>query len=126
MRVVPSSLDIRPGKSAQVTVYALRRDGFTNAIDLVLKNAPKGFSFSGGRIAANQDQAQMTLNAPAEPGQKPVSLVLEGLATVNGRLLQHLAVPAQDMMQAFIYRHLVPSEELAVIVSGTGRAGRKK
>ena len=126
MRVVPSSLDIRPGKSAQVTVYALRRDGFTNAIELTLKDAPKGFSFTGGRIAANQDQAQVTLNAPAESGKKPVNLLVEGLATVNGRLLQHVAVPAQDMMQAFIYRHLVPSEELAVMVSGTVRAGRKK
>ena len=34
LRVVPSSLSLRAGMSAPVTVFALRRDGFTNAIDL--------------------------------------------------------------------------------------------
>ena len=126
LRMVPSSIDIRPGRSAQVVVYALRRDGFTNAIDLALKDAPKGFSFSGGRILANQDKVQLTLIGPSEPSAKPYNLVLEGQATINGHLLQHTAIPAQDMMQAFIYRHLVPSKELAVMVSGTGRPGRKK
>jgi hypothetical protein len=78
LRVVPSSIEIRPGKSAQLLVYALRRDGFTNAITVSLKDAPKGFFLSGGRIPENEDKAQITLNALAESSEKPVNLVLEG------------------------------------------------
>jgi hypothetical protein len=33
-----------------------------------------------------------------------------------------LAVPAEDMMQAFAYRHLVPEKELLVAVNGRGGA----
>lgn len=126
LRVVPSSIDMRAGKSAPLEVYALRRDGFTNAIDLTLKDAPKGFSLSSGRIGENQDKAKVTLNAPSEPSSKPINLVLTGQATVAGHSLEHKAIPAQDMMQAFFYRHLAPAKELSVMVSGNARPGRKK
>jgi len=43
---------------------------------------------------------------------------LEGVATIQGREVAHVAVPAENMMQAFEYRHLVPAEELDVAVSG--------
>ena len=118
LRVVPSSLNLRPGMSASVTVFALRRDGFTNAINLELKDAPWGFSLSGARIAENQDKSQFTLKAPPEPSAWPVDIAIEGRATVNGHSLVRPAMPAEDMMQAFIYKHLVPSKELVVNVSG--------
>jgi hypothetical protein len=121
LRVVPSSLSLRAGMSAPVTVFALRRDGFTNAIDLNLKNAPAGFSLSGAKIAAGQDKAQFTLKAPAQPMEKPVAISIEGRAQINGKPISHTAAPAEDMMQAFIYRHLVPSKELAVTVIGQPR-----
>jgi len=43
LRVSPSGLNLRAGLSVPFTVYALRKDGFTNAIDLRLKSAPAGF-----------------------------------------------------------------------------------
>ena len=118
LRVVPSTLNLRAGMSASVTVFALRRDGFTNAISLEIKDAPWGFSLSGARIGENQDKAQFTLRAPPEPSAKPVDIAIEGRATVNGHYLAHTAMPAEDMMQAFIYKHLVPSKELVVNISG--------
>ena len=121
LRVVPSSLSLRTGMSAPLTVYALRRDGFTNAITLALKDAPKGFSLSGARIAENQDKAQFTLKAPAQPTDTPVTIAIEGRATLDGRLITREATPAEDLMQAFFYRHLVPARELAVIVAGPER-----
>jgi hypothetical protein len=45
-------------------------------------------------------------------------LELAGLAEVQGRKVAHIAVPAEDMMQAFAYRHLVPSQEMMVDVVG--------
>jgi hypothetical protein len=121
LRVVPSSLSLRTGMSVPVTVYALRRDGFTNAINLELKNSPPGFSLSGARIAENQDKAQFTLKAPPQPTEAPVVLAIQGRALINGQPVTHDAAPAEDLMQAFFYRHLVPSKELAVVVNGQER-----
>ncbi len=121
LRVVPSSLSLRAGLSAPLTVYALRRDGFTNAISLDLKNAPAGFSLSGARIAEGQDKAQFTLKAPPEAPEKVVAIALDGHALIGGKSVTHTAAPAEDMMQAFFYRHLVPSRELAVAVAGQQR-----
>ena len=121
LRAVPSSISLRAGMSAPVTVFALRRDGFTNAINLELKAAPAGFSLSGARIAEGQDKAQFTLKAPPQSSEKPVAIAIEGHALIGGKLVTRAAVPAEDMMQAFLYRHLVPSKELAVTVNGAQR-----
>jgi hypothetical protein len=121
LRAVPSSISLRAGMSAPVTVFALRRDGFTNAITLELKDAPTGFSLSGARIAEGQDKAQFTLKAPPQSSEKPVAIAIEGHALIGGKLAVRDAVPADDMMQAFLYRHLVPSKELAVTVNGAQR-----
>jgi len=121
LRLVPSSLSLRAGMSLPVTVFALRRDGFTNAITLELKDAPKGFSLSGARIGDNQDKAQFTLKAPAQATEAPVAITVAGSAKIGGQRVEHVAAPSDDLMQAFIYRHLVPSRELAVMVSGPER-----
>ena len=44
LRAVPSSITVRTGMSTSLTVYALRKDGFTNAITLGLKDAPRDSS----------------------------------------------------------------------------------
>ena len=121
LRVVPSSLSLRAGMSAPLTVFALRRDGFTNAINLELKDAPAGFSLSGARIPAGQDKAQFTVKAPPESPEKIVAIALDGRALIGGEMVTRAAAPAEDMMQAFFYRHLVPSQELAVSVAGQQR-----
>ena len=68
-------------------------------------------------MPAKQDQVRLTLLAPPAPTEKPLSLALEGRAIIQGHAVVHPAVPAEDMMQAFAYRHLVPAQELDVAVS---------
>ena len=115
LRVVPSSLNVRAGGSVPLTVYALRKDGFTNQITLILDGAPDGFKLTGGSIPAGQNQVQVTLTASPTAMAEPVSLSLQGYAVVQGRQVRmRKAVPAEDMMQAFAYRHLVPAKELEV------------
>jgi hypothetical protein len=121
LRVVPSSLNVRAGLSVPVMVYALRKDGFTNAIDLRLKGAPPGFLLSGARVLENQDKAQFTLKAPPQATKVPFNLTLEGRAIIAGQEIIHAAVPAENMMQAFAYRHLVSAQELMVAVAGNPR-----
>jgi len=116
LRVVPSSLNVRAGGSVPLTVYALRKDGFTNQITLALDGAPAGFKLTGGSIPAGQKQVQVTLTAPPTELAEPVSLSLQGSAMIQGQVQVRKAVPAEDMMQAFAYRHLVPAKELEVAV----------
>jgi hypothetical protein len=116
LRVVPSSLNVRAGGSLPLTVYALRKDGFTNQITLVLDGAPDGFKLTGGSIPAGQNMVQVTLTAPPVERAEPVSLSLQGSALIQGQVQVRKAVPAEDMMQAFAYRHLVPARELEVAV----------
>jgi hypothetical protein len=102
-------------------VCALRRDGFSDDIVLELKDAPPGFALSGGWVPANQDKVRLTLTVPTIPRERPFRLNLEGRAVIRGREVRREAVPAEDMMQAFIYRHLVPAEDLMVAVTGDRR-----
>ena len=121
LRVVPSSINARAGTIVPITVPALRKDGFSDSITLALKDPPPGFTLSGARVPAGQDAVRLTLTVPAESREEPHCLCMEGRATIEGRVVTHPAVPADDMMQAFIYRHLVPAEDLQVAVIGTPR-----
>jgi hypothetical protein len=121
LRVVPSSLSARSGSTATLTAYALRKDGFTNDIIVFLNDAPDGFKLGSGKISGTNDQVRLTLTVPFTPQKEPVSLGLAGRAIIEGDTVIHAAVPAEDMMQAFAYRHLVPSEKLEVTVVGRGR-----
>jgi hypothetical protein len=118
LRVVPSSVSVRPGASVPLTVYALRKDGFSNQISIVLKDAPAGFSLSGGEVPSNTNRVRVTLTAPQTSREEPFSLNLAGRAIIDGDAVTRPAVPAEDMMQAYYYRHLVPSKQLLVAVSG--------
>lgn len=122
LRVVPASLSARPGASATLTVYALRQDGFSNQINLVLKEAPRGFRLSADRIPAGQDQVKLAVLVPFTALTEPLSIQLEGRAVVEGQEIVRPAVPAEDMMQAFAYRHLVPAQQLQLAVLPRPRA----
>ena len=124
LRIVPSSVNVRAGSAVTLTAYALRRDGFIGEIMLGLKDAPPGYSLSGGRIPANQDSVRLTLTASTMTTDAPQSLVMFGIGMNDGKRIAHVAVPAEDMMQAFAYHHLVPSQELKVQVAGRGVAVR--
>lgn len=117
LRVVPASISVRGGGSVPLTVHAIRRDGFAGEIALGLKDAPEGFTLSSETIPADKDEVQLTLKVLL-PQQEPVRVNLEGRATIAGQEVSRLAVPAENMMQAFEYRHLVPTKELEVAVSG--------
>ena len=116
LRVTPSSLSMRNGSIVPLSVHVLRTDGFEGEIELSLKDAPEGFKLDGGRIPAGSDRLRLTLTAPAEAPKEPVVLQLQGHAMVEGKRITHNAVPSENMMQAFLYRHLVPSKQLMVSV----------
>lgn len=123
LRVVPASINLRAGGTASLTVYAVRRDGFDGEIAISLKNAPRGMRLSGGWIPAGQDQIRLTITAPPFATEGVVPLGVEGTAIVGNREVRRSAVPAEDMMQAFIYQHLVPAQELLAAIRRNPRGG---
>lgn len=121
LRMTPSSLNMRAGGTVPVWVHALRKDGFQGDIQLTLQDAPKGFQIHGGRVPAGCDRIRITLTAPGVAPERPTLLNLTGSATIGDRTISRLVVPAEDRMQAFLYRHLVPSQNLMVSVTGGKR-----
>ena len=111
----PSSINILPGGTVPITIEALRKDGFKGEIELMLKDAPPSFKLNGAQIPAGCDRLRVTLTAPQKPLEQPINLQLEGRAKINGQTVSRPVTPAEDMMQAFIYTHMVPSQEFMVM-----------
>lgn len=116
LRVVPSSMGIRGMGSAAVSVYAIRSEGFTGPIELRLKDPPAGFSSSTVTLPENKEMVRFTVKTSLRRTEEPVSLTVEGRATIGGREVAHEAVPSEDRMQAFLWRHLVPAQDLECLV----------
>ena len=116
LRMTPSSLNIPAGATVPINIYVLRKDGFDGEIQLALKEAPEGFKLDGAKIPAGRDSVCLTLTAPGKIPEGSIALKLEGNAKMGDKTITHTVVPAEDMMQAFLYRHLVPSEELRTVV----------
>lgn len=120
LRMTPSSLNVQAGRAVPFTVCAFRKDGFDGEIGVVLQDAPPGFTLSGDRIPAGCDRIRMTLTAPREVPAEPVELRFVGRAWIDEQAVSRPVVPADDMMQAFFYQHLVPAERLLALVLGGG------
>jgi hypothetical protein len=125
LRITPSSLTFRGVNAVQATVFALRKDGFTNQIDLELLGPTYGLILRGGVVPAGKDEAKVTLVAPRYRSGAVYSLKLRGKATIGGAVVHHDAVPAEQMVQAFSYRHLVPARELKVALLPAGSNPRR-
>ena len=119
LRVSPSSLGLAGGRVTPLVVHVLRRDGFAGPVALRLRDAPPGMRLDGGRIPAGADQIRVTLTTPARVEASPVELRIEGAARVGGREIVRLARPVDDVMQAFLYRHLLPAEDMQATVRNT-------
>lgn len=117
LRVTPSSLFMAAGSMMPLRVHVLRRDGFNGAIEFGLKDAPQGFKITGGRIPAGCDMVDVTLSVPySKASQVPVALTFEGNAEIGSKTVNRQAMPADDTMQAFLFRHLVPSQQFLVAI----------
>jgi len=114
--VTPASLNVRGGKLVPFTAHAVRRDGFDGEIELSLRDAPSGFALSGARIPAGRDSIRMTLAAPAGRRGQSIELEIVGRARIGRRIVAREAIPAEEMMQAFGLRHLVPAQRLLVSI----------
>lgn len=117
LRVTPSSLNLVAGRACVATVFAVRKDGWDGDIRIDVKDAPSGFVIHGGVIPKGRDKARLTITAPRMRIGQPIELRLEGRADIDGKVVTRPCVPADDMMQAFAYHHLVPASALYAAVA---------
>lgn len=116
LRLVPSRIFIPNKGSAAVTVFAIRRDGFDGPIALSFKDLPQGLESPGATLGAQQEVVGLALKTSLADMEKPVNVTVVGTAKISDREVVHEAVPAEDRMQAFLWRHLLPAETLPVLV----------
>ena len=114
--VAPSSVAMRSKSSGAVTVHALRKDGFDRAILLrVTADSPDFFS-TPTSLSPAQTEVKLAVRTKLVETERPVDLFVEGYARIGGRAVIHRAIPAEDRMQAFLWRHLVPADALKAMV----------
>jgi hypothetical protein len=116
LRLIPSRIGIPSKGSAAVTVFAIRKDGFDGPITLSFKDLPKGFESPGATLAAKQEVVGLAVKTSLTVLETPANLTVVGTAKIGDRELAHEAVPAEDKMQAFLWRHLLPAETLPALV----------
>jgi hypothetical protein len=116
LRVVPSGGGLRSKGAAPVSVYAIRKDGFTGDIQLSVKNPPDGFFSPGAVLRTNNEMVRLPVRTSLASTEQPVRLAIEGRAVVGDQEVTREAVPADDRMQAFLWRHLVPAADLVALV----------
>ena len=105
-----------------VTLHAIRREGFEGAIRVELKNPPPGVKFTG-IIPAGAERVAATIfvSKDARPGVVVPDLVAR-VKRKNGEIRRGV-LGAEDRMQAFLYRHLLPCEEISWVVEERPSAG---
>ncbi len=116
LRLIPSRICIPSKGSAAVTVFAIRKDGFDGEIKLSFKDLPQGLQSPGATLPAKQEVVGLALATSLTAMEKPVNVTILGTAKVGDREVVHEAVPAEDKMQAFLWRQLLPAETLPALV----------
>jgi hypothetical protein len=113
---VPSSISLASKSINVATVQVIRKDGFTGPITLGLKDPPAGFSSLPVIVPAGQTTTRLAVKTKLTETKQPLTLTIEGRAKIGGREVVHQAVPAEDRMQAFLWRHLVPASAMKCVV----------
>lgn len=119
LRITPAAALLPEGGSTPLTIHAIRRDGFNGAIALSLEDSRPGLSLDGALIPEGADKAVLTVSA-ARNSAGPHAPRILGRAVVDGTSLIREAIPAENLMQAFLYQHLLPFREETVFVSRQG------
>lgn len=120
LRVTPEVPRLSQDSSTVLTVHALRKHGFEGEIALSVENLPEGFEAAGTLIPEGADQTILTLSAPADAPLEVFTPRIVGTAEVGGNTVARQAIPVEDVMQAFYYHHLLPTDEFLLTVLEPG------
>lgn len=116
LRVIPSRVVIPSKGSVSLTVFAIRRDGLDQPITLRCVDLPPGVESPGATLAPNQTSVNVAVRTTLGELSPPVNIRIVGTAKVGTEEITRPAVPAEDRMQAFLWRHLLPAEVMPLVV----------
>lgn len=116
LRLIPSRIVMPSKGSASVTVFAIRRDGFDGPIALRFQDLPEGFESGGATLGAKQETVGLALKTSLTELENPINLTVVGTAKAGELEIVRQAVPCEDRMQAFLWRHLSPADTLPLLV----------
>jgi len=121
LRVTPDNPSVYRGEATTLTVTALRKDGFDGPIDLSPEGLPDGLTSSGTTIPAGQTKVALPITAAADAALGIYTPTILGAATVDGQRATRRAMPMESLWRAFLFRHLLPTQELVLTVLERGR-----
>jgi hypothetical protein len=111
LRTVPSKINFR-GNTAGLEVFIIRKDGFDGSVMINLDPENKEFTGMPAVLNPGEEKTSFTITTTKKDWDEPVALSIIGTATINRDQRIRRAVPSEDWMQAFLWRHLVPAQEL--------------
>ena len=117
LRINPSNLTINQGGTSVFTVSAIRKFNFKGDITLKLTGLPSKYTTSSTVFKKGQNQLRMTLTAPENAGLGAIDLKIKGRSETKNSTIERNAEPVEEQMQAFHYKHLLPTRDfLATVV----------
>jgi hypothetical protein len=119
LRATPAALSLPRGGSAPLTIHAIRKDGFTGEIKLSLAGSFSGLTLDGATIPEGSDKVTLTVTNTNLSKTGRFTPAIKGAAPIMGKMVTHSVVPAEDLMQAFAYHHLVSFKEEILTVTET-------
>ena len=114
--MTPSSLNARAGERVELTAYAVRQDGFDDEIEIALADAEAGYVLEAARIPAGRTHARMTMVMPSAGRDRPIPLRFVARIKSKGHVVERACQPADNVMQAFLWRHLLPARETTAFI----------
>lgn len=100
-----SFANIPVGSFSRVKFMVDRKEGFTNEVKIVSDD----FALSDNVIGSTNLEKSVTFKAKDERTIKPTSVALFAETVIDGKPIRKPVTPADQMMQAFAYNHLLPA-----------------
>jgi hypothetical protein len=100
-----SFANIPVGSFSRVKFMVDRKEGFTNEVKIVCDD----FALSDNVVGSTNTEKSVTFKAKDERTMKPTPVNLFAETVINGKTIRKPVTPADQMMQAFAYNHLLPA-----------------
>ena len=108
LSIEPAVFAVPAGGTGMFNVVATRIQGFPGPIDLRLEGLPAGYKVAGTRIEKGMTRGIVTVTAPRNAERQTLHPTLVGQARASGKQIERTGSPAESMMQAFYYTHMLP------------------
>ncbi len=113
----PPNLTIPRGGTAYFKAKVVRKDGFSGPVQLSLVNNSGGLKLDSSVIPEGKNEMNLSISASHEVKEGINICSLNATGEVRGRKVFRTVIPAEDYMQAFAWKHLVPVSEQIILIT---------